>query len=44
MKKKDKKKAQNKIIEIDPAKYVCNKDKCKWAKFPSSNIEAQSTF
>lgn len=36
--------AQHKIIEIDPAKQISNRDKCKWAKFTSSNTEAQIIF
>lgn len=46
MNKKGKQKAQKKITEIDPVKYVSNNNnnKCKWAKFTSSNTEAQIVF
>lgn len=47
MNKKGKQKTKNKVIEIDPAKYVSNNNnnnKCKWAKFTSSNTEAQIVF
>lgn len=45
MNKKGKQKEQKKITEIDPVKYVSNNNnKCKWAKFTSSNTEAQIVF
>lgn len=45
MNKKGKQEAQKKITEIGPVKYVSNNNnKCKWAKFTSSNTEAQIVF